>query len=408
MIRKLLLPLLGVALIGLVGCSDSPSESVADASYDLNAEFGGFTASAETPGFGDANLMAEADAEIDYEDPLLFSPGVDSLVQDADAGFFHFRVVWGRLDQDSTVSEVTDWTGKLELSRGAMVVRRLIRFEDGQDYLEERTDRKLIEWVSATTVHHDGIAVDMFFPRPRPMIDTSEVPQVDTLGDTTWMTVIDTTYPDPAEITFETGPYSHTFTLGDLVALDTMVELPDGNSVAFHAFKLDRVPCPKGFLAGRWGVDEEGRGVFRGMWMSRHGLIEGWLRGRYGVNNDGNRVFFGKWINKAGTFEGFLRGSYRQHANSYGSENGQGFRRGGGWFKGSVFNAERQEIGAVRGKFKSADHSAHPGYFQGLWKLHCGPDWGNSWDDDLDDDGWDDFDDDDDGEEDNGDGDGES
>lgn len=396
MLRKLLLPVLAIALLWAVGCSDNATSPDDTQTFDLNAKFGGFTATSESPGFGDSDLLGEASEEEDFDDPLLLTPAVDSLIADPDAGFFHFRVVWGRLTYDSTVTEVTDWSGSLTISRGAEIVRRLIRFEEGQDYVLERTDPKVIEWVSATTVHHDGIAVDMFVPRPVPTFDTTEVPVVDTLGDTTWNTVVDTVYPAPATIAFETGPYSHEFTLGDLVALDTVIYLDDSNAVAFHAFKLERVPCARGFLSGQWGTNDSGQNVFRGMWMSRHGFIDGWLQGRYGKDDNGRRVFFGKWIDRSGNFEGLLQGTYNFHPNHNARPNA--FSHAGGWFKGTIHDADEMEIGVLKGRFHGPDHPNKAGFFQGLWRLYCGDSYYDGWDNDHDDDGWDDddYDDDDD------------
>jgi len=387
MLRKLFLPLLMLALLGAVGCSDNPTETATEGSVDLNEEFGGYTATAEEPGFGDTDLLGEAEGEVDYDDPMLLSPTVDSFVTDPEAGYFRFRAIWGQLTYDSTVTEVTDWTGSLTISRGAEVVKKLIRFEPGQDELLPRTERTLIEWVSATTVHHDGIVVDMYFRRPVPMYDTMMVPEVDTLGDTSWVTVIDTTYPQEATtVTFETGPYSRTFTLGDLVALDTIVYLEDSNAVAIRALKLDRVPCARGFLTGHWGVDEEGNGLFRGMWMSRHGYVSGWLQGRYGVNERGRNVFAGKWINASGEFEGLLKGTYGFRPNDNASGNAR--RHAGGWFVGTIHNADGAQLGALKGHFKGADHPIKAGYFQGLWRLDCGDSFGNAWDTDYDNDGF--------------------
>lgn len=387
MTRTLSLPILMTALALLVfGCSDKSTDTGVNDPVNLNDEFGGYTATSEAPGFNDPALLAEAGDEETYNDPILGSPSVDSIISDPNAGFFHFRAVWGQLRYDSTVTDPTDWTGSLTITRGVEVIRRVIAFERGQDYILERTDRELIEWVSQTTVHHDGIAVDIFVPRPQPTIDTTEIPVVDTLGDTTWQAVIDTIPAEPVEVTLATGPYTRTFTLGDLVALDTIVYLEDSNAVAFHAFKLDRIPCARGFLAGFWGVNEEGENAFRGMWMSRHGFIEGWLRGTYGQNEEGRNVFVGKWIDDDGNFEGFLRGIWQPHPNEH--AHGNAFRHAGGWFAGKIFNADREEIGLLRGKYASAMRPEKPSYFQGLWRLHCGESHTRPWDDDDDNDGW--------------------
>ncbi len=433
MIRKMFLPLILLTLVwAVVGCSSNPSEPTNSTAGDLNADFGGYTATPEQPGFGDADLLAEAAGEVSYNDPMQVSPAVDSLMEDPTSGFFVFRVTWGQLDYDSTMTTPTSWDGSLTISRGAELVRRVIRFEDGQDYVKPRTDRKLIEWVSTTTVHYDGLLVDMYFPRPMPMldttltpavdtltdttwttvVDTTMTPEVDTLGDTTWVTVVDTTmtpnvdtypdttwipvvdttYPDPVTVTFETGPYSRTFSLGELVALDTVVYLDDSNAVAFHAMKLDRVVCGRGFLSGHWGRDENGDGVFRGMWMSKRGLIDGWLQGSWGQDENGKNVFYGKWIDQSGAFEGLLAGTWAFMPNRHASD--QARRHAGGWFSGKVFDDARSEIGLLRGRFKGPDHPVKAGYFQGLWRLNCGDATTDTWTDphDRNHDGWDDDD----------------
>ncbi len=392
MIRRLILPILIlVTALWFVGCSDKSTDTSTNP-VDLNSDFGGYTATAEAPGFGDTDLLGAAAGEVAFTDPIVYLPAADSIISDPDAGFFHFRVVWGQLTYDSTATAPTDWTGSLTISRGVEVVRKLIAFERGQDYVLDRTDRRLIEWVSQTTVHHDGLAIDMYFPRPLPVIDSIVTPVVDTLGDTTWMTVVDTTWPDPVTVNFATGPYSATFTLGDLVALDTTIYLEGGNAVMFHAFKLDRLPCARGFLAGKWGVEDDTLQVFRGMWMTRHGQLQGWLQGSWGHDDQGKGVFYGKWIDEDGNFEGFLRGIWKAHPNRH--ANHEAFRHAGGWFAGKIFDAAHDEIGVLRGKYKSAEHPEKPGYFQGMWRLTCGEVYNDPWDCDRDNDGWDDDDDD--------------
>ncbi len=365
--RYLLAPLMIVALLFWVsGCSENPTDSTpSSTTLNLDDEFGGYTASMESPGFGDPDLLSETEGDEEYNDEVLTDPEVDSVIANPVAEYYHLRAVWGRLCYDSTVTEVTDWTGSLTITRGAEVIRRVIRFEPFQDYILPRTDRKVIEWVSKTTVHNDGIAVDLFVP---PVFDTVETIVIDSMGDTSYVIEVDTLFPE-ATVTFETGPYTRTFQLSDLVSLDTIVYLDDSNAVAFHAFKLDRLPCPRGFLAGYWGYDEEGNGVFRGLWWSRRAMggwyISGYLKGHFGKNSMGNRVFFGKWISRDGHFEGFLKGVY-------------GFRpmvtvnpfRAHGWFAGKIYNADRDEIGVLKGKFRSAPYVKN-GFFQGRWKLYC-------------------------------------
>lgn len=367
MLRKLVFPLFIVALLFWVaGCSDNPSTNdITEETPDLNDAFGGYKATSEEPGFGDPELLEAENEEEEVNDVMLAYPSVDSLVTSEDAGMFHFRAVWGHLCYDSTVSEITDWSGSLTLSRGAEIVRRVIRFEEG-DYIEPRTDRGLIEWVSYTTVHNDGIGVDIYVPAAELTIDTTYIIDGD---DTT--TVIDTLMPEPVTLTFETGPYTRTFTLEELAALDTVIYFDDSSAVSFQGLQFYRDWCARGFLDGEWGYDSTGLGVFQGKWVSQHGYITGWLRGNYGENEDGEKVFYGKWINLNGDFEGLLAGTYRPVR---GVSNGVGITKqehyGGGAFEGKIYDADSNEIGVLKGRYHSMPEFRNS-YFHGRWKLYC-------------------------------------
>jgi len=361
--RPITLLLAALLLIWAVGCSDNPLETAGD-TPNLSDDFGGYTATAEPVAFGDSELLeAEGEEEL-IDDPILSTPAMVELTDDLDAGMFHFRVVWGMIPCDTTVIDVTDWTGSLTVNRGGIAVRRLIRFELNQDYLLPRTDRALVEWVSATTIHNDGIACDIYVPPMLPTYDSSWVD--DGQGGT--VLVVDTIMPEPATLTFETGPYTHTFTLDELAALDEIVELDDGNKVAFQGFQMFRQKCARGMLAGHWGYDEDGNGVFRGFWFSGNAHVAGYLRGHYGQDDTGRNIFYGKWINRSGEFEGLLRGIWGHKAQS---TNNQGSRnRPTGWFAGRIFDADREPIGVLGGHYGSAPNF-RAGWFQGRWKLIC-------------------------------------
>jgi hypothetical protein len=327
-------------LAALMGCSNGPTDSDSYQAINLGDEFGGYTTEKEAPAFGDSELLAEEEVEV--TDPMLGSPEVTDLTADPEAGLFHFRVVWGQLCYDSTVTEVTDWSGSLSVSRGALIVRRLIRFERGQDSLMTRTDRALIEWTSATTVHNDGLAVDLFVP---PADDT-----------------------EPVTVTFATGPYTRVFDLAELAALDTVVSLDNGGAVALHAWQLFRVPCPRGFVVGRWGHDSTGQGVFRGRWLTVCGQVAGYLRGHFGRDEFDQKVLYGKWIDLSGNVEGFLAGTYQPVPDP--SVGADVCCRSGGWFAARIYDAEHQPIGQMHGRYRAAPSDRH-GFFQGRWKLDC-------------------------------------
>ena len=370
MIRKLILPVLVIILVAwIAGCSDNSTQNDVTESANVNADMGGYTATSEAPGFGDTELLASDAAEKEVTDPLLGTPSVTQYTEDTTAAMFHFRAVWGRLEYDSTVTTQTDWTGSLTVSRGAEIIRKTIAFELGQDYIPTRTDRQVVDWVSYTTVSYDGVVIDLFVPPATPTFDTSFTYETDSLGNIIDSTmVIDTTTPEPVTVDFQTGPYSRTFTLEDLAALDTVVELDDGNSIAFSAMQIYRYRCPRGFVAGGWGVDTTGQGVFRGQWLAWDGSIAGWLRGTYGTDDTGRNVFYGKWINNAGDFEGFLAGTWKGHPNYH--ANPRAHERAGGWFKGRIFNADTVAIGQLQGKYVSSN-GTRGNFFQGRWRLDC-------------------------------------
>ena len=352
-------------LLAFVGCSDNPADnSQVSGELDLNSEFGGYTATSESYAFESPQLITESSDDVDYGDPILSSPGFDSLIEQPEAGRYHIRIVWGKLSYDSTVTQTTDWTGSLQITRGGEVIRRLIHWELNQDFILPRDDRTLIEWISFTSVHNDGIAVDLIVPPVPPLFDSSFVWDIDSLGDSTQVLVIDTipAVTDPVEVTFTTGPYSRTFSLEELESLDTIVYVADSNAVAFHALKVDRRECPAGFYNGFWGYDENGQGRFRGMWIDENGFITGFVNGFFGVNDKGQNVLFGKYISRNGQFEGFIRGTYHGRNNNNATAKG--------YFVAQIINAERVQIGVLEGRYRS-DNDVNKGFMQGRWKTRC-------------------------------------
>lgn len=370
MLKRTLIPMLVLGLVlWAVGCSNNATtEPEASGDLDINQELGGFTATDEQPGFGDADLLASEEDEEEYADPLASSPEITSMEEDPMSGIFHLRAIWGQLCYDSTVTDPTDFSGSIEVTRGGILLRRIIRFEPATDQITPRTDRTLLEWTSQTTVHNDGVGVDIIVPRLFPTIDTTVTEVIDSLGDTSKVVVMDTIEPDPdpVEVAFTAGVYTRTFTLSELAALDTVVDLDDGNQIAFTGHQY--VGCPRGGLAGIWGVNEEGQGVFRGRWMSVRGLVVGYLHGIYGVDDNGRHVFYGKWISRNGQFEGFVEGTYGPRPSDRASDVARG--RAGGWFDGRILNAGSAQIGVMRGKYKNSPRFGG-GFFHGRWKLDC-------------------------------------
>jgi len=219
-----------------------------------------------------------------------------------------------------------------------------------------------------TATHRDGIAVDLVIPKPRLVVDTLISYVTDSAGDSTQIITLDTLPVPAVELEFKTGPYTRVFSLEELANLDTVVSLSDSNEIAFSAFQMTKLPCPRGFLTGFWGYDSTGTGVFRGSWIGQRWEVQGYFQGHFKTDSTGQNVFVGKWIDKLGAFEGFLKGRWDEHPNDHANQ--RAFERAGGWFAGEIFNANADPIGVLKGKYKTGDEDA-PGFLQGRWKLYC-------------------------------------
>lgn len=339
--RMLLVLMLGLSVpLIFIGCG-TDSAIQPDNQDSIADQFGGYTPTDEFPAFGETDLAGELEGDVEYDDPVLIDPVVEDEINSA-ASIFALRIVWGRLEYDSTVTAVTDWTGSLSVSWGSIVVRRTIRFEPATDWVLPRTDRKLVEFVSKTTVHNDGLHVNVYQP-----------PSVT---------------DDIKTITLETAPYSVTFDVNDLTKMDTIIQLDDGNAVSIQAHKLTPGACPRGFLGGFWGRDEDGNRIFMGGWMSANGTLMGYLKGTWGEEIDGIKynVFYGKYIDINGQFEGLIKGTYGPvlSANSFDIVGRVGK------FFGYYYDANGNILGVLGGHYRPVRNTGY-GVFHGRWRQNC-------------------------------------
>ena len=340
------------ALFLAAGCSQAPTQQAQQNQFDQ--EFGGMTTSSEAPGFGDNALVAAAASEeVDPGDPVADSIRCGKGPHGELPPLLALRVIWGQMRYDSTSTTPTIWDGKLSVTPGRIGVARVIRFEPATDYLLPRTEPGVVAWVSQTTVHNDGLLCLIGLPKPQRPPSTDDSLFEDTLPP-----------PPPVVVAFETGPLSISFSLDQLMSLDTVIAVDDiGNAVMFNATLVTPEACPRGFLGGTWKPNEEGTGgEFEGRWASDNGQLNGYLRGRYGMNSAGKRVFFGKFIDEAGQFEGLIRGVWHPASD----------KPEGGSFKGVFHDPSGQPAGRLHGRWAAADSSG--GTFQGVWKTHC-PEW---------------------------------
>jgi hypothetical protein len=336
--KKTILFLAIPMLVGflLSGCSSTTEPE--NPSVNLE-DFGSYTTANEEPAFGDPYIQALMDVEENVDDPVALSPTVDSIENQERTARYCFRMVWGNLERDSGITDPTDWSGTLTISRGAILVTQTIRFEPGQDYLLPRYDDsgryvpEELNWVSKTTVGVDGIATRLLIP-----------PSVT---------------DDVVTVTYKSAQLTISFDVPELEDLDTLISIGTGNAISFEATRCEpQTNVPRhGHLIGRWGRNDDGQGIFYGRWMTSRGRVIGSLRGNWGIDSTGTHVFVGKYIDRDGNFMGFIKGIWRVRglgANAVGQ------------FRGRIFNADREPIGVLKGHFKKGD-TRWGGYFAGQW-----------------------------------------
>ncbi len=339
---------------------DSGSDDPTDFAPDLDSPTGGFTLTDELPAFGEPELFDDFLNEETVTDGYGNGPVEAELRPDISARTFRFRAVWGNLEA-AFVSDgevpccPTMWAGALHMEGGVLLVERVIAFDPGDQLV--RVDRSTIEWSSNTCPHVDGVQVRLIVPD-------------EPVGDGSLSAV--------PSLTLRTGPFSRTFTLEELVALDMFErvdECGNGISIGSHAVEPD---CPHGQLMGRWtrtdlSIDpalenaEAGRvvlGVFHGVWIGAGGRPAGHLRGVFGLNSEGERVFFGKYVDLGGRFRGILRGEYGPSP-----EISPELARQCGWFRGDWIGVNRVAEGQLRGRWIT--NALGLGFFHGVWGMNC-------------------------------------
>lgn len=78
-----------------------------------------------------------------------------------DCDVYSLLIRWGQLTGfNADVSGVTNWSGSISANVGTFAVIKKVAF-DTNDSLTERTDPKLIEFISHTAPHFDGLEFDM-------------------------------------------------------------------------------------------------------------------------------------------------------------------------------------------------------------------------------------------------------
>jgi len=277
--------LLATGLLAFVPACDPVVDDADQITSALEHPNGGLDMEDEPPVFGEESTFVDQaiEPERQYDDPLDSDAAVQDLRGQPGVARLRVMILWGQLPPDRT-AQAHDWTGRLTIDRGAMVVRRTIGFEDATDQLAPRTDPRMVAFASITRPFSDGLLLEVIdnAPGSGPMVMHYQG------RDGTQRSL------DLANLL--DGPVTN--------EIDA-----NGNRMLALAVRHDDV-CDHGFVRGRWHALRDNLGVFRGVVSGQDGAPKGHVRGLWGARASGERVFFGKYINLEGGFRGILAGHY--------------------------------------------------------------------------------------------------
>ena len=333
----------------LSGCSSNDqvtdpvsSGSTGETTLSLEEEFGGFEATNESVAFGDPTMLDAFPEDQDVADPVAVEPAIsdalNSFSSDTGSGsdaarlkVRYLRITWGLLEGDSTATEVIDWSGSTEVSKGTLVVVKAIRFEANDFIHFPRESRQRVDFTSFTKPHFDGILLAV--------IDNDSTDQEGTF-------------------TFNAGSYSKSLTFSDLDSLELLEPVGDlGHEVSIITRSKEIIAFSGGFVSGHWVKIREDGGEFRGRWINALGTNAGHVRGIWGTNRNGLRVFKGKYISRNGDFRGLIAGEWTPN------------RDNGGSFRGRWVNRAHDTVGILVGKYRTGRAGDGRGFFHGRYHV---------------------------------------
>jgi hypothetical protein len=287
MYRHLSLPFALLLALPTAACLGRGNDSQ-EVSSAIEQPNGGFDTADEAPAFGDETELAAASIEADTtaNDTLASDPATIALDQASAGSGFKVIVMWGKMPADRTALAIHDWTGSFKISRGGLVVRRTIAFEDTTDHLLPRTSLDTVSFQSLTRPFMDGLSLTVLDPTP---------------SATEALTL---TYT-PAN-----GTTSYTLDLSQLTNGPIVVDAGGGDKMIAIGHPRQVAACDNGFMRGRWHALSPHLGRFLGIVTNEDGDRVGHVRGVYGQRRDGESVVFGKFIDTEGHFRGLLGGTF--------------------------------------------------------------------------------------------------
>jgi hypothetical protein len=281
------LPFALVIATSSYACVDQPR---APEEAQVDQADGGYSTADEAPMFGapDEFTAAAIEGDAPVADIMASDPTVTALNGSPTVDGRDLILAWGRIPGDPTATQGRDWSGSLQVSRGALLVHRTIAFEDATDHLLPRTVSDAVSFQSFTRPFADGLALRVLDPDP-----TSTTP-------------LALTYTSAVN-----SSITYSLDLAQLAAGPVVIDAGDGfRMVAVGLHRHDVDGCAGGFMRGRFRELTARLGVYHGVVTNRLGAPIGHVRGIYGERADGTHVMFGKFIDVQGHFLGVLVGTY--------------------------------------------------------------------------------------------------
>jgi hypothetical protein len=336
MYRKLSLPLALLFALPTAACLDKGSgNDTQDVSTAIEQPNGGLDTTDEAPVFGADTEFAQAAIEVDASasDTLATDPATTAIDRASAVAGFRMIIVWGKIPGDPNAQDSRDWTGSLKVSRGGLIVRRTIAFEDKTDQLLPRTSLDTVSFKSVTRPYVDGLALTVLDPMPS-------------------ATATQTLTYTPAD-----GSTAYTLDLAQLAAGPIVVDAGNGFKIVAIGHHRQVAACDRGFMRGRWHALSPHLGRFLGVVTNEDGDGVGHVRGVFGQRRNGDSVLFGKFIDREGHFRGLLVGSFdngEYHARWIDRQGEHGTAHGA-YFEGATPTA-----GQFLGRWAEASCSADP------------------------------------------------
>ena len=346
--KKVFLPFAAMLLLLVIGCSEQKS-TTPDSSADLT----------ENPTVDPTAAVLES-AGTDWSQPELaptFQTQLDSIDTSYDAYALVF--IWGQCaNKYDSVRMTTDWSGSLSMNAaGSMRVKRVIRFEPGQDTLYPPTDSQSVSWGSVTTLDVDGLGLVVLVKRG-------------------------VVYAVAPTISFTTTPFSIEIPVGDLAKLNLYQRIDDHNGIVIFARQLPRRHCPQGGVLGVWHRDSTSwNGPFEGIWLRGEPFIwpltnaavkVGKVHGRFFTTDDFQHLFRGRYTDPDGVEVGDVFGTWFYDDPTMCPMCGAGHAR----FKGRFTRDGQGEIGTIEGELGFGFGPTIPKTdmpLHGRWRVDCPP-----------------------------------